>query len=91
MKFKKNFGPFQNKSGAGDEDDNFYQDNLDIFTPFDFDDRSPAKKVLGIMKGMGGIAVGITLLIFLYAMLPGAFKLIFKIAEEFFKWVDKLF
>lgn len=89
MSLKKNIGPFQ--SNIDNDEDDFDQNNFDIFTPFDLDDRTPSAKVVGTLKGMGSIAIGITLLIFLYAMLPGTFKFIFKLAEEFFNWVDKIF
>jgi len=89
MSFKKNIGPFS--SNNEDDENDLDQNNFDIFTPFDLDDRPPSAKVVGILKGMGSIAIGITFLIFLYAMLPGTFKFIFKFAEEFFNWVDKFF
>ena len=40
-----------------------------------------------VVKGLIVMAIAIVILVFVYAMLPGVFKLIFRIAREFFNWV----
>ena len=83
----KNMGLFRDKN----DDDDLDHEDMNIFTPFDFDDRPASAKVVGMLKGMGTIAFGIVMLFALYAILPGLYKLIINFAIEFFDWADRVF
>ena len=91
----KNMKPYRDKENNDEED--LYEGDYDILTPFEFDadDRPKAARDMdkggSIIKSMIKLALGIAILFGVYAMLPGIFKFLILLAKEFFNWVDKLF